>query len=754
MVVPRMRYLTCLTLALVGVGSTAFAGVVRPTVQLDGQGLYAAGRATGDGLYQYVFDWGDGTQGVGSPVNPGVPGRALHSWRQPGKYLVRARAIWSGGSISDWSEPREFPVAAAQDTGQPLDSLRVLTSSGDGRGLLTGTGWSSALHRDEKATEWVTLDLNTPRTVNEIALEPMPNGDGFPAAFTVEYCTDTGRNWTPIPIYAFRDYPNPGNQTVLLETGLLRARQIRITATRLSPTPGGYRFKLHKITLSAVKQAPFFTSLGGTFDADVNNMWNVLGLASNEVSPKWDDWWDTLGGARVFGSTEWHEWDVLKLCWADLPRDMPRLRGYIRNMPMDDDGYLWACDGGPLHLGLQKHFDYSAINILAAYKYYLWTGEPGFFTEPLPADVRKKCPAGIVTMLDKLRREMAYQLDNMHGKEGLLRITEANYDGTPTSKGTTYWDAYPAGYLSAYPNTLFYASVAAMADIETLAGDAGQRDYYRNLLPIIKAKFTETFWSPEKGRFISTVDKNGAKYDYGITSTNLYAVVYGVADEAQAASVMAWLTGRRIVAGDTAQGADIYHWRIAPRANTVAFESIEPQWWAGDFAGVSLKPGGWGQWGVNIQNGGAILYVSYYDILARLRVIGPDDAFERFTAIMAEFHRNSLRPDTPGHYGPPGTPAFAVGVWTCFPESGLVPLTMLYGFLGIEPTADGLRIHPSLPSQLEFAGVRDVLYRGKHYSITAKRGVKTMTVKQTAPDHFAVTAPNGVACTIPSQSQK
>ena len=131
-----------------------------------------------------------------------------------------------------------------------------------------------------------------------------------------------------------------------------------------------------------------------------------------------------------------------------------------------------------------------------------------------------------------------------------------------------------------------------------------------------------------------------------------------------------------------------------------------------------------------------------------LRVAGADDAFDRFTAIMAEFHRNSLRPDTPGHYGPAGTPAFGVGVSTCFPESGLVPLTMLYGFLGVEPAVDGLRVHPSLPRRLEFAGVRDVLFRGKHYSITARRDAKRMSVKEVTPGHLAVTVPNGEMSTI------
>jgi hypothetical protein len=730
----------------------------RPVVQASADGASATCPAAGSGMCRYLFDWGDGTQGAGSPVNPGFPGRATHAWSTPGKYRVRARVILADGRASDWSEPYEVDVRAAHAGPRPLRSLTVRTSSAapgvSGLGLLSGRGWRSAGRSEAAHPEWIVVDLGSPRAVSQIALEPLPNGEAFPTSFSVEYCTDAGRTWYALPIYSFGDYPNPADRTVLLETGLLCARQIRITATRPARTPSGYAFGLRRLTLRAIDPAPLFTSRGGQFDADLNNMWSIYGLACNEIAPKWGAWWEGPGGMRAMGSTEWHEWDVMKLGWTDLPDDRSQLRYYLFNMPMDADGYVWACDGGRLHLNAQKHFDYGAIHILAALKYCLWTGETGFFSDLLPAAARAKCPAGVKTMLDRLRKEMDYQLDALHGAEGLLRIPDADYDGTPGSKGTTYWDAYPAGYLSAYPNALFYASVQAMAEIERIAGDPEHRDRLIRLLPLIKERFNRTFWSESKGRFISTVDKTGARHDYGLTCTNLYAVVYGVADDAKARTMMEWLSGKRIVPGDTSRGSDIYRWGIAPRSNTVAFESVEPNWWAGDFAGVFLKPGAYGEWGVNIENGGAIFYVSFYDILARLRVSGPDDAFRRLDAIMREFHRNELRPDVAGHMGPPGTPEYGVGVSTCFPESGLVPLTMLYGFLGVEPTADGLRVHPALPSSLRYAGVRDVLYHGRYYTITASRAARRLTIRATAKNHYLVTAPNGIAAVVADQRRE
>ena len=749
----RISRTACLWLVLLLISACRpCAGAVQPpTVAVDDQGVYARSAAGGEGMVRYVFDWGDGTEGVGSPVKIGVPGRARHTWLKPGQYTVRARAIRIPDGASGWSDSCAFPVKTSAAWGQPLRP-RGFSASSDAPGsspgkLLKGQGWSSAAQPNPDRREWVLVDLGAPRTVTQIALKPMRGGEGFPAAFTVEYCTDNGHNWTPIPIYTFQEFPNPGDETVLLETGLLCARQVRITATRLSPVAGGFAFRLRGIVFREARDAPFFTSLGGSFDADLNNMWNIFGLASNEITPNGDGWWDGPGGVLACASTEWHEWDVLKLCWADLPRDTARLRGAIVNMPMDADGYVWASDGGPLHLGLQKHFDYNAIDIIASLKYFLWTGEQGFFTQALPAETQKRC--GVTTLLDKLRKEMRYQLKVLDGRNGLLKIPDPDYDGTPGSKGTTYWDAHPTGYLSAYPNALFYASVAAMARIEGLAGDPGRRTYYVNLMPLIRKRFDETFWSPEKGRYLSTVDRTGVKHDYGITATNLYAIVYGVAEKARAAAVMKWLSGKRIVDGDTSQGADIYHWKIAPRANTVAFESVTPHWWAGGFAGVNLDPGGWGRWGQNIQNGGAIFYTSYYDVLARLKVNGPDDAFNRFSTIVKAFHRDSLRPDTPGHYGPAGTPAFGVGVWVSFPESGLVPLAMFYGFLGIEPAVDGLRVHPALPAQMKYAGVRDLLFHGAHFRITASRSAHRMTLRRVGANRFEATVPVGVTSLIP-----
>jgi cellobiose phosphorylase len=62
-----------------------------------------------------------------------------------------------------------------------------------------------------------------------------------------------------------------------------------------------------------------------------------------------------------------------------------------------------------------------------------------------------------------------------------------------------------------------------------------------------------------------------------------------------------------------------------------------------------------------------------------------------------------------------------VGTWGEFPESGIVPCAFLYGFMGVRAELDGLHVRPSLPTDLTFAGVEGLVYRGHRLKITAYR---------------------------------
>lgn len=68
-----------------------------------------------------------------------------------------------------------------------------------------------------------------------------------------------------------------------------------------------------------------------------------------------------------------------------------------------------------------------------------------------------------------------------------------------------------------------------------------------------------------------------------------------------------------------------------------------------------------------------------------------------------------------------------------FPESGLVPVSFLYAFLGVDADVHGLKIRPNLPSALEYAGVRNVRFGGKMYNIRVTNS--SVDVKCTTPGY-------------------
>ena len=58
-----------------------------------------------------------------------------------------------------------------------------------------------------------------------------------------------------------------------------------------------------------------------------------------------------------------------------------------------------------------------------------------------------------------------------------------------------------------------------------------------------------------------------------------------------------------------------------------------------------------------------------------------------------------------------------------FPESGLVPLTFVTGFVGINPELKGLKISPNLPAGMDYAGVSSYRYGNREYAIEVNRGL-------------------------------
>ena len=271
--------------------------------------------------------------------------------------------------------------------------------------------------------------------------------------------------------------------------------------------------------------------------------------------------------------------------------------------------------------------------------------------------------------------------------------------------GSNYWDLLPFGGEDALATVYYYDTLLDLALLEEAIAAhpewrvSSQGAYdpvdLRRHAEQVKDYFGRRFWNVATGRF-GTVDLDGSLHDYGFTFLNNEAVVFGIATRAQAESIHAWMSGDRTVAGDTAVGPDIYHWRFGPRSTTR--RNIDYYFW------------GWSNpegipWGYQVQDGGAVLGWSYYDLMARLATAGPDDAAKRLAEIITWFDETQAEGGYRAYYGKDaargtlqgGNLAGGLGIDQEFRESVLVPQVMLYGFLGFRPTVDGFAIAPRLP---------------------------------------------------------
>jgi|GEM_PF-2797079 len=463
---------------------------------------------------------------------------------------------------------------------------------------------------------------------------------------------------------------------------------------------------------------PFFSSLGDGFDEPLNRMWRIYGAVN-----------DGTDAVVKFGNEPaFFEWMARKLMWSDEETYRQGLLTRIRHYPMSANGYVWSWSNRPdwpTSPGA-LHQENNAKYILSLYRYFVWTRDPAFLqlkdTTTTTADSASSYPAADIsngmTVLQKMRLAMQYQLEDLGGKGGLLVIRNGHNTGLPNGAPTNYWDNFPFGYKDAYTNAYFYASVLAMAEIEEFLGETVEAENYRQLARTVWRRYTEEFWDLRKGRFVGTIDVNGRVWDLGFTFLNTEALVYGLGDQTLAESIYSWMDGSRTIATDTSRGADIYRFRWAPRATTVDVASLgTPYWWKSINNQITVGPGGSATYGEHLENGGAIFYTSHYDLLARARYLGADNAWQRLGVIMEEFAVDELRRNPRNNVGA----QWKFGIIGVFPESGLVPASYLYAFLGIDADIRGLNIRPNLPAALEHGGVHGLSFGGGKYSVLVQR---------------------------------
>jgi hypothetical protein len=377
-----------------------------------------------------------------------------------------------------------------------------------------------------------------------------------------------------------------------------------------------------------------------------------------------------------------------------------------------------------------RHNWNNANFVLAAETYFNWTGDVDFLRE----------------FIGTLRRIFRYSMEEFAVREnGVIAMPWAGKDGRPGTTqgakgrrvinygrgiGVNYWDLMPFGGKDGYSTIYQYAAVRAMEQLEAAVAahpdwkiPAPDAEYSAKRLSAdieqMQKAYGETFWNPEKGRFVGAVDSDGKAWDYGFTFLNNEAMYYGLAAPGQERQIVDWIAGARTIEGETSTGADIYHFRFGPRSTTVRNLDYYTYVWTGP----ELNP-----FGGQVQDGGSVFGFTFHDLMGRLRVNGPDDAWQRLKEILAWYgevqeaggYRKYYSAEKASERGTlqGGGPAGGLGIDQEFYESLLVPLIMTEGFLGLSVSPESIRFAPQLPKEwpsLEVGGIqyRDWVLRAK-----------------------------------------
>jgi len=405
-----------------------------------------------------------------------------------------------------------------------------------------------------------------------------------------------------------------------------------------------------------------------------------------------------------------------------------------------------------------RHTVNNPVYILAVWRYFLWSGDKWLLQRNLP----------------NLRRATLFLNHHLRGRElGVLEqapffrghdAAGATSDGMPNPGhgiASGHFDLLGLGSRDFLCNLLYIQALEAMARVEELfppatgaqqvsvAGRDGKsqviyeetQESLSRLASEVRSRVRDLFWNPATGRFAGGIDAAGEKVDYGFVYLNLMALSLGIPTAEQADLILDWIDGKRVVEGDTSTGSDIYFWRFAPRTSTRRNERHYV------WTHVAALREGDVAFGEQVQDGGAALWGSYYDVLARLRCGRTESAWQRFREILAwhrdvrekggtgdQFYRAAYPTgDIFGHDPPIQTPwdGFLHGGGTPgglaldseSAEGALVPASILFGFLGADISEpEVFELHPRIPKDLEFMGVSGILYVQDRLQIKAGRG--------------------------------
>ncbi len=452
--------------------------------------------------------------------------------------------------------------------------------------------------------------------------------------------------------------------------------------------------------------------------AHLNRYWREYGMRPGPVFQY--DWKD----GPVHPSVFWFEWNAMVIAWNRQRPDAHALQQVLfRQVKVNGlnaadaqpDGYLWPETTNPRWFGRQYHFDHLPRFLCGLYRYIIWTGDRQLLRDMMPI----------------ARRVMGFLWTSMDGQQGVVRCPGNNTGLPHTGEVSTYMDCTRSGYVDGWINAGWHLALEQMAQLELISGCPDRAARYRQTRLRLLREFDRQLWNPDTRRYAGWRDAAGKLHDCGYTYVNLEALANGLGDGRKAADVFDWLDHGR--AQPAVQGAhkgsdDIYRMAVAPVTNTIRIPNEDWDPWSHVHRNEQGDAYEFG-YGNHVTDGGAMLWLNYYDVMARLRWQSADTAYLRWTRMLdrcaadSRFLRYGVK-GAPGwrNYTDAGEHFLGLGTDYDFPESGISATSVLFGFMGVDADIHGLHVTPNLPNGLVWARVHGVTHRGRTLDITVARG--------------------------------
>lgn len=352
--------------------------------------------------------------------------------------------------------------------------------------------------------------------------------------------------------------------------------------------------------------------------------------------------------------------------------------------------------------------------------------------------------------LPKYRRAMQFLISYMT-TGGIIDLTKLQGhnggQGYANSLISTYWDILSLAPNSSYVNALYYKALLDMAYLEdaatangisvaavtvktTLTG--GNVTYsetassLRSKAAAVKSAITASVNAGSHTGYFKTVNssqgyfidgwKDSNQIDFQSVAFNLIMIDTGIATDEQAVKILNWMN---------AQGS-LYDYDFAPRTNL------------SDIGAQKVWAHRTVEFGDSVQNGGAILFVSYYDLLARLKYLGANNAYTRLSSIIDWYNDVKAAYESSGNARQDFYDAYydgtgislqgggtggTLGLDAEFIENVMLLSAIPDGFIGLDTHYEGakavLSVTPNLPDAIGAWKMEDVLYLGYDFDVYA-----------------------------------